>query len=141
VLTKGTGVVLLETLGSPHGVQAFLVRVRQGDDPASEHVVASAHYPRLSDDLCESLAPRLGSHFHGACVCFTTESEEGSASVLIPSAERPQFQHFPAAAAVATVMRVCGWDESATILVRFRPSGEEIRLSPRFDDGDWVVDP
>jgi hypothetical protein len=141
VLTEGTGIVLPETLGTLHGVQAFLVRVRQGDGPASDHVVASAHHPRLSDDLCESLASSLRSHFHGACICFTTESEQGCASVLVPSTERLQFQYFPAAAAVATFMRVCGWDESESLLIRFRPSGEEIRLSPQFDDGDWVVDP
>ena len=133
--------ILPEAVGSRHGVQAFLVRVRHGDGTTSEYVVASAHHPRLSDDVCESLAPNLRSHFNDACVCFTTESDEGSASVLVPSAEHPRFQPMAAAAAVATTMRVCGWDESATIQVHFRPSGEAIRLSPRLEAGEWVAYP
>jgi hypothetical protein len=48
-------------------------------------------------------------------------------------------ERFGAAAAVATLKRTWGWDESPTVKVTFDPDGRELRLNPSFEAGVWWV--
>lgn len=134
------GIIPSVTFGTADSIQAFQVKVRDKAGLTTDHVVVSTYLPGMGEDECESLVPILRKHFHEASVSFTTENEEGSADVFVPSGERERCSFLNAAAAVATVKRVCGWDESPVIRIHFWPSNETILLSPRYEDDSWIVD-
>ncbi|XYH93192.1 hypothetical protein ACMHYB_35735 [Sorangium sp. So ce1128] len=113
-------------------VQFFRVRLVEPESgTSSEHVVLSAHDPRLADTTIISLDAALRSHAPGGVLSFTLEDRAGWARAL---AESPGPL---AAAAVAIVKASSGWDESDPIVVELARGSFDVRL--RHEGESWIV--
>jgi hypothetical protein len=122
----------LPVAGLSATLQFFRVRlVEPGSGTSSEHVVLSAHYPRLADPVILSLEAALRPHTAGAALAFTLEDRTGWARAR---ADSPG----PLAAAAIAVVKACAsWDESDPIVVELARRCFDVSL--RHEGQSWSV--
>jgi hypothetical protein len=113
-------------------LQFFRVRlVEPSSGASSEHVVLSAHHPRLADSVITTLDAALRPHTRGVALSFTLEDRSGWARAL---ADSPGPL---AAAAIAIVKAHASWDESDPVVVELARRCFDV--SPRHDGERWIV--
>jgi len=134
IVTDDHGILAPEATGLGEFIQAARVVVAVDADSTSHVVVRAAQPPFLLDSDDDSIRKL----FPDAIVSLVHADVPGQATISC-SAASPGEQ-FAAAAAVATLKRSWGWDESPTIRITFETGGREFRLDPVFDDNVWWVD-
>lgn len=134
IVSKDHGILPPEATGLREIIQAAQVVVTLDGEWTSHVVVHSATPPFLLDSDDESIR-RL---FPGAVVSLVHADVAGRSTISCSSARDPD--RLGAAAAVATLKRSWGWDESPTIVISFESDGRELRLNPVAEDGVWWVD-
>jgi hypothetical protein len=133
ILTTDWGILAMEATGLPGPIQAARVVVTCGVDSRSHVVVRAAAPPwHLPPDGGE-----IWRIFPADTVTCVRSEAAGTAIVSCSSDDDATL--FAAAAATATLMRSWGWDESATIQVRFVPGSASFTVDPVFEDGAWYV--
>ena len=134
IVTQAPGILAAETTGLVETIQAGRMTVTIDGSPAAHVVVRSATPPFLFESDDESIR----NVFPDSVVSLCHADVPGMATISCPaSAERDRFG---AAAAVATIKRSWGWDESPTITITFEADGRAFRLNPVFEDGAWWVE-
>ena len=135
IVTKGTGILGPETTGLVETIQAVHA-IAQVDGESTSHLVVRGANPPF---LLESSDESIRKLFPDAVVSLVHADVAGAATISCSgTGERDQFG---AAAAVATLKRSLGWDESPTITVTFESGGVAFRLNPIFENGAWWVAP
>jgi hypothetical protein len=134
IVTQDEGILTPEATGLVESVQAARVIVTVDGEATSHVVVRNAVRPFLFDSDDESVR----KVFPDAVVSLIQADVAGHTTIScfgVGARER-----FGAAAAVATMKRCWGWDESPTITVTFEADGRAFRLDPVVADGVWWVD-
>jgi hypothetical protein len=133
ILTKDVGILAPETTGLGEAIQAARVVVTYAGESRSHVVVRRASLPFVLVSSDEDVR-RLFPADVASLVRFDAEGETTISCSAVDEVER-----FAAAAAVATLKRSWGWDESPTVKVTFHSDGRELCLNPSFEDGAWSV--
>ena len=134
IVTKDHGILLPQATGLVETIQAAQV-VATVDAQWTSHVVVRAATPPY---LLESSDESIRHLFRGALVSLVHADVAGRSTISCSSARDPD--RLAAAAAVATLKRSWGWDESPTIAITFESDAREFRLDPVFEDGVWWVE-
>jgi hypothetical protein len=134
ILTTDLGVLAPETTGLRETIQAAQVRVT-GDRGSTPHVVVRSATPPFLLDSDDDAIRRL---FPGVLVSLVHADVPGRTTISCFGAGA--LERSGAAAAVATLKRAWGGDESPTIAVTFDTGGGELRLDPIHEEGAWWVD-
>jgi hypothetical protein len=134
IVTKDHGILLPQATGLGEAIQAAQVVATVADQSTSHVVVRAATPPFLLDSSDESIR-RL---FPGAVVSLVHADVAGRSTISCSASS--DSARLAAAAAVATLKRCWGWDESPTIAISFESDARELRLDPAFEDGVWWVD-
>ncbi|HEY7371548.1 MAG TPA: hypothetical protein VIF57_05165 [Polyangia bacterium] len=134
IVTKDDGILPLRATGLGETIQAAQVAATIDGESTAHVVVRAATPPFLLDSSDESIR-RL---FPGAVVSLVHADVAGRSTIsCAAAADRTRLA---AAAAVATLKRCWGWDESPTIAISFEDDGRELRLDPVIEDGVWWVE-
>src|SRR6476646_971321 len=134
IVTKDHGILLPQATGLGEPIQAAQVVATVDDEWTSHVVVRAATPPFLLDSSDESIR-RL---FPGAVVSLVHADVAGRSTISCSAPSAPA--RLTAAAAVATLKRSWGWDESPPIAITFESDAREFRLDPVFEDGVWWVE-
>ena len=134
IITEGQGILPPEATGLDETIQAARVVVTVDGEEAQHVVVRSATPPFLLDSDDASIRKL----FPGALVSLVRVDVPGRTTIACPAGGARERSS--AAAAVATLKRCWGWDESPTIAVTFDTGGGELRLDPIQEAGVWWVD-
>ena len=122
------------TLDDARRLQIFRVIVGSGATE-EEHLIINVADEALDPAAFESIIHSLRAANPDAQIsCYQTELEGRAEVIAGPDHE---FSPFSIAAAVAVVEASCGWDKSESMVIKV--NDVEIKLSPRFDGGGWVV--
>lgn len=121
-------------------VQACKVDVLEPEREVVHHLIAMGHYPEMDRSLCEQIGTRLRDYFGKIVVSFTVRDKPGRSDIYIPSRQRGYCSLLSVAVAVAVVKRSWGWDESEWIEIRFEHTKEQMKVSPEYEEGEWVIE-
>jgi hypothetical protein len=131
ILTTDFGLLGPEATGLASPIQAARVVVTRGLDSRSHVVVRSAD--SAADLPADDVVAKLFSSDFVSCIRSDVDGD-----LTVSCAGTDDVTLFSAASAVATLKRSWGWDESATIVVRFR-EGRSFSVDPVFDGHAWSV--
>jgi hypothetical protein len=134
IVTTDQGILAPDATGLGEVIQAARVVVAVDADSTSHVVVRAATPPFLLDSDDDSVRKL----FPDAIVSLVHADVPGQATISCSGVSAAE--QLGAAAAVATLKRSWGWDESPTIRITFEAGGREFRLAPVFDDHAWWVD-
>lgn len=133
ILTKDLGTMHPEQTGLPCAVQAVRVAVTADVESRSHVVVRVAQAPWTTPIDIDRVRALFPVDFVS---CIRSDSP-GYAEVSCMSGS--EVEVLGAAAAVATLARAWGWDESPAIEVRFVGTSRSVTADPRFECGVWTV--
>jgi hypothetical protein len=131
IITQDHGILGPNATGLIETIQAARVSVTVDGESTSHVVVRAATPPFLLDSDDDSVR----KVFPDAIVSLVHADVAGQTT--ISCAATSEGERFAAAAAVATLKRCWGWDESPTIVVTFESDGRAFRLDPVPEDGVW----
>jgi hypothetical protein len=134
ILTKDLGILAPETTGLRETIQAAQMLVT-GNGASTPHVVVRSATPPFLLDSDDESVRKL---FPGVLVSLVHADVPGRTTISCSGAA--VRERSAAAAAVATLKRCWGWDESPIIAVTFDTGGRELRLDPIYEEGVWSVD-
>jgi hypothetical protein len=134
IVTKDDGILPPQATRLAETIQVAQV-VATVDGESTSHVVVRAATPPF---LLESSDESIRRLFPGAVVSLVHADVAGRSTISCSAAD--DRARLTAAAAVATLKRSWGWDESPTIAISFESDGRELRLDPLFEDDVWWVD-
>jgi hypothetical protein len=75
--------------------------------------------------------------FPSDSVCVVRSRESGAVALSVGDADDATSE--AAAAAMGTLMRSWGWDESKLIHITIEETGRTLVVNPTFEDGAWWV--
>jgi hypothetical protein len=133
ILTKDFGIMHPEQTGLPCAVQAVRVVVTADAESRSHVVVRVAAAPWSTSIDAVQVQALFPVDFVS---CIRTDSPGCAEVSCIAGSE---IEKLGAAAAVATLARAWGWDESPTIAVRFAGTPLTVTADPQFENGTWTV--
>jgi hypothetical protein len=129
--TKDNGVLTSEATGLTESVQAASVRVST-DGVVQRHIVVMAKWAHDP-----SIFPAIRKLFPDSTVSVVLGGRIGEDTIACEAVEAATLR--AAAAAVGTVKRSWGWDESPEIRVVIANVGRTFVVSPFFENGSWHV--
>jgi hypothetical protein len=140
IVTTDHGVIPSQPIGLSHGIQAALVVVGL-PEMTMRFIIVNTFPVTIEAENIQALAERITRYLgQPAVVVFIIQDQPGRAELrfaVIPSDLRVQQW---AAAAVATVKRNWGWDESQRFSFRFLDTGREIFVPQSVNGRDWIIE-
>ena len=132
ILTQDSGLVQPEQAGLSVPLQAVRIAVTLSVLSRSHVVVSAAAAPWRLDD--EQVIRALFPVDFVSCI-----QDEGPGRVALACASGSDAELEGAAAAVATLKRSWGWDESAHVVVQLVHTGHVLSVDPRLEKDAWTV--
>ena len=132
IITEGSGILQPGASGFSEILLAACLTVTRAGESRSYTVVRATSPPWTLTSSHESLRKLFPSDI----LLIVRADSSGETTV---HCDAPHAERLAAAAAVATLKRSWGWDESPCIRVKFESDGLEYPVSPLFERGAWWV--